>query len=492
MAFNMGSISKAISGSKKYLGLGNSMTRTNPIFGTQPISPTDSNLRIQPVNPAGPGTPPGVGGLPSLPDNYGFNDLAKYEEARRKQLGQDFQGQIGKLRTGVEGMYDSTLKNYQNTTAQRRAALSTTLSDTARKNFQLQNPFILEDLNSRGLFNSQTAVAQAQTQALKELELTNQDKLNTFDTSARGYEDQLSQQRLRDLAELDGAGTSANIQSQQDALDAALDLRRGQLESSLQSSQSDREEALARDLAKQQSRNSLNGSLIGAGGSIFGGLLGSGGGLGGLLGGSGAGAGGAGGAAGGIGLGGGLAIGGAGLGAMALSKAAENKYGSIGGALANPIGYQLNKAKKVTSEVKKSIKKLCFDPSTLVTMADGTQKIIRDIQLGDETKGGQVESIRISATLPGTRYLYKGVTVTGSHAVNEGGEWIRVEDSTLSVPIHGPGVVCSIVTDEHRIYVNDIEFADEHESDYYEDLTIDESLAFLNDRKYVEVTGNGN
>lgn len=44
---------------------------------------------------------------------------------------------------------------------------------------------------------------------------------------------------------------------------------------------------------------------------------------------------------------GGLAL--AGTGAMALSGAAEKKFGSIGGVVANPIGYQLNKAKDILS-----------------------------------------------------------------------------------------------------------------------------------------------
>lgn len=39
----------------------------------------------------------------------------------------------------------------------------------------------------------------------------------------------------------------------------------------------------------------------------------------------------------------------AGAGAMILSKAAENKYGTAAGIVANPIGYQLNKAKDIIS-----------------------------------------------------------------------------------------------------------------------------------------------
>ena len=35
----------------------------------------------------------------------------------------------------------------------------------------------------------------------------------------------------------------------------------------------------------------------------------------------------------------------------------------------------------------------CFDPNTLVQMANGSEKKIKDIQLGDNTKGGEVTGV---------------------------------------------------------------------------------------------------
>lgn len=137
-------------------------------------------------------------------------------------------------------------------------------------------------------------------------------------------------------------------------------------------------------------------------------------------------------------------------------------------------------AEKVVNKISKSIKKaFCFDGSTLIDMADGSKKPIREIQLGDKTRGGSVESVRQSYTAYGTRYNYKNVLVTGSHAVKED-KWIRVASSQYAIPVIGDGIVYSLVTPTHRIFVDGIMFADEHETDQYESLTMEQSLAVLN------------
>lgn len=499
---------------------------------------------------------------PTLPPNPTFEDIARYEEAKRNLAGKEFQGQIGKLRTGVQGEYDKALGTYQSTSAARRAALASSLSENAKKTFEMNNPYILEDLNARGVFTSPTAVSQAQAQALKELELGNQENLLNFDTTTRTYEDQLAAQRLKDLQELDLAGTSVGIQSQQDALDAALDLRRSSLQNNLQEAQAAREEQLARDLARQQKSQGIIQSLIGAGGSILGaGLMGGFGGGGGgggtplgrlFGGGSGAASfGSSGGQIGpqtaaqagyrfgpggtllntagtsNIGLG---SVGGGLLGyqlgrtafrpTQAGDRGAQNvgaAIGGVGGSFFGPAGSALgsflgsavgkaqNRLQKgaeksfggtVGSIVKyaqpttaiasignKVKKAFCFDKDTPVTMADGSHRAICRLYLGAETEGGVVESIRTSKMDDGTRYNYKGVTVTGSHAVLEDGKWLRVQDSTYATPVNGGGTVWSIVTTDHRIKIGDITFADEAETDYYEDLSIDESLDYLNGKE---------
>ena len=101
----------------------------------------------------------------------------------------------------------------------------------------------------------------------------------------------------------------------------------------------------------------------------------------------------------------------------------------------------------------------CFDPNTLVQMADGTEKKIKEIQLGDNTKGGEVTGV-FQFKAADEIHNYKGVTVAGSHYVKENGRFIMVQDSPLSVKIDKIPVVYSLDTTGRRIFINDIEFAD--------------------------------
>jgi hypothetical protein len=101
----------------------------------------------------------------------------------------------------------------------------------------------------------------------------------------------------------------------------------------------------------------------------------------------------------------------------------------------------------------------CFDPSTPIQMADGSTKEIKNIQLGDDTKGGEVTGVfQFKAT--DEIHDYKGVTVAGSHYVKEDGRFIMVQDSPLSIKIDSIPVVYSLDTTGRRIFINDIEFAD--------------------------------
>ena len=101
----------------------------------------------------------------------------------------------------------------------------------------------------------------------------------------------------------------------------------------------------------------------------------------------------------------------------------------------------------------------CFDPNTPIQMADGSEKKIKDIQLGDDTKGGEVTGV-FQFKAADEIHDYKGVTVAGSHYVKEDGKFIMVKDSLLSVKIDKIPVVYSLDTTGRRIFINDIEFAD--------------------------------
>ena len=101
----------------------------------------------------------------------------------------------------------------------------------------------------------------------------------------------------------------------------------------------------------------------------------------------------------------------------------------------------------------------CFDPNTLVQMADGSEKKIKEIQLGDQTKGGEVTGV-FQFKASDEIHDYKGVVVAGSHYVKEDGKFIMVQDSPMSIKIDKIPVVYSLDTTGRRIFINDIEFAD--------------------------------
>jgi len=101
----------------------------------------------------------------------------------------------------------------------------------------------------------------------------------------------------------------------------------------------------------------------------------------------------------------------------------------------------------------------CFDPNTLIQMADGSEKKIKEIQLGDQTKGGEVTGV-FQFKASDEIHDYKGVTVAGSHYVKEDGKFIMVKDSPISVKIDKIPVVYSLDTTGRRIFINNIEFAD--------------------------------
>jgi hypothetical protein len=136
-------------------------------------------------------------------------------------------------------------------------------------------------------------------------------------------------------------------------------------------------------------------------------------------------------------------------------KAAENQDAARGGG----GGGGANKSSSAGSGGGYNQGNFCFDPNTPIQMADGSEKKIKDIQLGDDTKGGEVTGVfQFKAT--DEIHDYKGVTVAGSHYVKEDGKFIMVKDSLLSVKIDKIPVVYSLDTTGRRIFINDIEFAD--------------------------------
>lgn len=129
-------------------------------------------------------------------------------------------------------------------------------------------------------------------------------------------------------------------------------------------------------------------------------------------------------------------------------------------------------------------KAFCFVPGTMIDMGDGIERPIEGIELGDTILGGVVSSIRYCMVDDGDIYNYRGVKVTGTHAVKEDGRWVRVENSVHGRKTADGGIVISLVTSGHRIFSKGNEFADEFEHDNYEEITMDESLKLLNEKEF--------
>lgn len=138
----------------------------------------------------------------------------------------------------------------------------------------------------------------------------------------------------------------------------------------------------------------------------------------------------------------------------------------------------------ISSVVGSVLGGLCFDAETPVEMAGGSFKPIGKLELGDYTRGGTVLSIRKSYSTDVKNY--KGVFVTGSHAVFENGIWKRVGESKYASNVSGGRVVISIITSMHRVYSNGLTFADEQETNLPLWTDPETSLNKLNEAALVE------
>ena len=110
----------------------------------------------------------------------------------------------------------------------------------------------------------------------------------------------------------------------------------------------------------------------------------------------------------------------------------------------------------------------CFIKGTMVEMADGTEKEITSINVGEETKGGTVQAKM--EYMPHNIYDYKGVKVSGSHWVMEDGQFTEVENSKHGVLTDMIEPVYNFMTSKHRIFIKGVEFGGfySQDPDYYE------------------------
>ena len=120
----------------------------------------------------------------------------------------------------------------------------------------------------------------------------------------------------------------------------------------------------------------------------------------------------------------------------------------------------------------------CFLAGTPVTMANGIQKAIEDIQLNDKLEGGG-RVFALGQFLNDEIFDYKGVLVSGSHLVKENGKWLRVRDSDLASPhSHEVHKVYVLGTENHVIEIQGITFSDYFEA-HTQELLLEHQDVFM-------------
>jgi len=122
----------------------------------------------------------------------------------------------------------------------------------------------------------------------------------------------------------------------------------------------------------------------------------------------------------------------------------------------------------------------CFLKGTLITMADGTTKPVEQVDLGDEVAvGGKV--FAVGRFLNTELYDYKGIKVSGSHMVNEDGNWMRVRDTKHGKSLgNDQNTVYVFGSENRRILINDILFTDYFEIEDQEQLLKEKNKFFDN------------
>ena len=113
----------------------------------------------------------------------------------------------------------------------------------------------------------------------------------------------------------------------------------------------------------------------------------------------------------------------------------------------------------------------CFLAGTLISMADGSQKPVEQVDLKDEVAvGGYV--FATGKFIINDLHDYNGIRVSGSHMVKEDGAWTRVEDSRLGKSLGDDEVIVYVFGSKNRrIIINNTEFTDYFELSEQQELT---------------------
>lgn len=125
----------------------------------------------------------------------------------------------------------------------------------------------------------------------------------------------------------------------------------------------------------------------------------------------------------------------------------------------------------------------CYGRGTLVMLADTSMKPIEEVVLGDNLMLGGRVTARGEALMTEDMFTYRGVVVSGSHAVFEDGRFLRVRDSDLAQPIEVPPqgiVVYPLVTERHLMMLDSHIAADFNETDDGSEVPASERLETMN------------
>jgi len=120
----------------------------------------------------------------------------------------------------------------------------------------------------------------------------------------------------------------------------------------------------------------------------------------------------------------------------------------------------------------------CFLAGTSVDTEVGVKKI-EDVRLGDMCKEGG-ETIFLSQAKSDHFYEWKGIRVTGTHAIKYEGKWMRVQDLPYAEKIMEPCTVYCIGNINHILMIKGEVFSDYYETDLYDTLNLEESITYLN------------
>ena len=111
----------------------------------------------------------------------------------------------------------------------------------------------------------------------------------------------------------------------------------------------------------------------------------------------------------------------------------------------------------------------CFPAGTPIDMGDGSTKPVELVGIGDLTRGGIVTAT-MQFMAQKQMFEYRGVTVSGCHAIRDKGVWKRVADVGDAKLLDDERLrtinrVYVFDTTEHRIHVGGVTFADYSEVD---------------------------